>query len=88
MPHLLVTVGSRQGLHARPAALFVQAAARQPVKVTVGRPEQTPVDARSLLSVLALGAGQGDTLQLGADGENARAALEELALLLSQDHDD
>ena len=88
MPHLLVTVGSRQGLHARPAALFVQAAARQPVKVTVGRPEQTPVDARSLLSVLALGAGQGDTLQLSADGENARAALEELALLLSQDHDD
>ncbi|MEU6541040.1 HPr family phosphocarrier protein [Streptomyces sp. NPDC047000] len=88
MPHLLVTVGSRQGLHARPAALFVQAAARQPVKVSVGRPEQALVDARSLLSVLALGAGQGDTLQLSADGEHAQAALEELALLLSQDHDD
>jgi phosphocarrier protein len=33
MPERRVTVGSKVGLHARPAALFVQAAARQPVKV-------------------------------------------------------
>ena len=87
MPQLLVTVGSRQGLHARPATLFVHAATRQPVKVTIGRPDQTPVDARSLLSVLALGASQGDTLQLTADGEDAEAALQELAQVLSTDHD-
>jgi len=30
-----VTVGSKVGLHARPASLFVQAAGRQPVAVTV-----------------------------------------------------
>lgn len=87
MPHLLVTVGSRNGLHARPATLFVQAAARQPVKVTVGRPDQPPVYAGSLLSVLALAAKHGDALQLAAEGEHAEAALEELALLLSQDLD-
>ena len=87
MPHLLITVGPRHGLHARPATLFVQAAARQPVKVTVGRPGQPPVDAGSLLSVLALAAEHGDTLQLAAEGEHAQAALEELALLLSQDLD-
>ncbi|MEU6536325.1 HPr family phosphocarrier protein [Streptomyces sp. NPDC047000] len=88
MPHLLVTVGSQQGLHARPASLFVQAATRQPVKVTVGRPDQPAVDARSLLSVLALGAAQGDTLQLTTDeGEHAATALEELAKVLSKDHD-
>lgn len=87
MPHVLVTVGSQQGLHARPATLFVQAAARQPVKITVGRPDQPAVDARSLLSVLALGAEKGDTLQLTADGDNAETALEELAQVLSKDHD-
>ncbi|MEV4555428.1 HPr family phosphocarrier protein [Kitasatospora sp. NPDC049285] len=88
MPHLLVTVGSRSGLHARPASLFVQAAARQPVKVRVGKPGQTPVDARSLLSVLALAAGHGETLELHAeDGEQAQGALDELAGLLATDLD-
>ncbi|MFD9127656.1 HPr family phosphocarrier protein [Kitasatospora sp. NPDC059571] len=89
MPQLLVTVGSRSGLHARPASLFVRAAARQPVTVAVGRPGQTPVDARSLLSVLALAAGHGDTLELTADGDGAeaRGALDELAALLADDLD-
>ncbi|MFE9428844.1 HPr family phosphocarrier protein [Kitasatospora sp. NPDC006697] len=87
MPQLLVTVGSQNGLHARPASLFVQAAARQPVKVTVGRPGQPAVDARSLLSVLALAAGPGDTLELSAEGEQAQQALAELAELLTEDLD-
>lgn len=87
MPQLQVIVGARSGLHARPAALFVQAAARQPVRVTVGRPDDAPVDARSLLSVLSLAAGYGDTLQLTADGEQAQAALDELAQLLAMDLD-
>ncbi|HEY6709881.1 MAG TPA: HPr family phosphocarrier protein, partial [Actinomycetota bacterium] len=34
MPERRVNVGSKVGLHARPAAMFVQAAAKQPVKVT------------------------------------------------------
>ncbi|MEV0532744.1 HPr family phosphocarrier protein [Kitasatospora sp. NPDC050463] len=87
MPRLLVTVGSRRGLHARPASLFVQAAARQSAKVTVGRPGQSPVDARSLLSVLALAAGHGDTLELTAEGEQAQDSLKELADLLAADLD-
>ena len=32
-----VVIGSSVGLHARPAALFVQAAGRQPVPVTIDR---------------------------------------------------
>ncbi|PBC76894.1 phosphocarrier protein HPr [Streptomyces sp. TLI_235] len=89
MPQLQVTVGSQSGLHARPASVFVRAAARQSVKVGVGRPGQTPVDARSLLSVLSLAAGHGDTLELTADGDEtaARAALGELAALLADDLD-
>ncbi|MFB6777828.1 HPr family phosphocarrier protein [Streptomyces sp. NPDC056352] len=82
-----VAVGSRSGLHARPASLFVQAATRQPVRVTIGRDGQSPVDARSLLSVLALGAQHGDPMVLAADGEGAEAAIEELATLLARDLD-
>ncbi|MGW3074010.1 MULTISPECIES: HPr family phosphocarrier protein [unclassified Kitasatospora] len=87
MHSIQVTVGSRSGLHARPASLFVQAAARQPVKVTVGRPGQASVDARSLLSVLALAAGRGETLELTAAGDQAQESLKALADLLASDLD-
>ncbi|MFC9246271.1 HPr family phosphocarrier protein [Streptomyces sp. NPDC057136] len=82
-----VAVGSRSGLHARPASLFVQAAARQPVKVTIGREGQEPVDARSMLSVLALAAQHGDSVVLTATGDGAGAAVDELAALLAKDLD-
>lgn len=87
MPERNVVIGSSSGLHARPASLFVQAAARQPVAVTVGRPGQPAVDARSMLSVLALGAKHGETLVLAAEGEGADAALDELTALVAADHD-
>ncbi|MEV7597090.1 HPr family phosphocarrier protein [Kitasatospora sp. NPDC089797] len=87
MHSILVTVGSASGLHARPASAFVKAAARQPVKVTVGRPGQRPVDARSLLSVLALAARHGETLELTAEGEGAEDALGALGELLAADLD-
>ncbi|MET9883325.1 HPr family phosphocarrier protein [Streptomyces sp. NPDC006430] len=87
MHSIQVTVGSESGLHARPASLFVQAAARQPAKVTIGRPGQPPVDARSLLSVLALAAGRGETLELTASGDLAQDSLKALAALLASDLD-
>ncbi|MGW9250706.1 HPr family phosphocarrier protein [Streptomyces albidoflavus] len=87
MPERNVVIGSSSGLHARPASLFVQAAARQPVAVTVGRPGERAVDARSMLSVLALGAKHGETLVLAAEGEGADAALAELTALVAADHD-
>ncbi|MET8331330.1 HPr family phosphocarrier protein [Streptomyces sp. NPDC005181] len=82
-----VAVGSRSGLHARPASLLVQAATRQPVKVTISRDGQGAVDARSLLSVLALAAQYGDSVVLAAEGDGAEAAVEELATLLARDLD-
>lgn len=82
-----VVVGSKVGLHARPASLFVQAAARQPVAVTIGKPGAEPVDARSILLVLGLDARGGDEIVLSAEGDGADAALTELAELLARDLD-
>jgi phosphocarrier protein len=87
MPERTVVVGSKVGLHARPAALFVRAASRQPVPVTIGKPGGTPVDARSILAVLALDARGGDEVVLCAEGDGADAALTELADLISRDLD-
>jgi phosphotransferase system HPr (HPr) family protein len=65
-------------LHARPAADFVRTAMRfsADVWVAVGDRE---VDAKSLLSILALGAKRGTSLRLRAEGVDATAALDALA---------
>jgi phosphocarrier protein HPr len=83
-----VIVGSRIGLHARPAALFVKAASAQAVKITIRKGDGPPVDARSMLRVLALGAKNGDTVVLEADGDGAVEALEAVAMVVAEDHDE
>jgi phosphocarrier protein len=87
MPEITVTVGSSVGLHARPASLFVQAAARQPVPVTIAKSGGDAVDARSILLVLGLDARGGDQVVLSAEGDGADDALRELAALVATDHD-
>jgi phosphocarrier protein HPr len=87
MPERTVTVASSSGLHARPAALFVKAAAAQPVPVKVRADNGRTADARSILAVLALRAGPGATVTLSAEGEAADQALDALAELLSRDLD-
>lgn len=87
MAQVRVVVGSSVGLHARPASLFVQAVTRQPVAVTIAKDGGEPVDARSILNVLALDVRGGETVVLTAQGQGADAALAELAALVSVDHD-
>jgi len=82
-----VIVASASGLHARPAALFVAAAAAQPVLVTIRTESKKPVPAKSMLSVLSLGATCGTEVILEADGDGAEAALDALATLLATDLD-
>jgi phosphocarrier protein len=83
-----VTVGSSVGLHARPAALFVQAASKVGVPVTIAKAGGDPVDARSILMVLALDAKGGDEVVLAAaDGDGVDQALDELAALVASDLD-
>jgi len=75
MAELTVTVPDGVGLHARPAAVFVQAAARAPADVTVGRLGGEHVNARSILAVLALDGRGGEQIVLRADGDGADEAL-------------
>lgn len=82
-----VVVASRIGLHARPAAHFVQAAARQPVAITIAKEGKDPVDAASILLVLALDVRGGTEVVLRAEGDEAEKSLDELTALLSRDLD-
>jgi phosphocarrier protein HPr len=87
MSQRTVTIASSVGLHARPAALFVQAATATGLPVQIGRTGQSPVDARSILGVMSLGAKHGEEVVLTADGDGADTALDELVALLSRDLD-
>lgn len=81
------TIGSRVGLHARPAATFARAAAAAGVPVTITAGDKGPVPAASMLSVMTLGAEFGQEVVLAADGPGAEEALDSLAALLASDLD-
>lgn len=88
MPRRSATVGSRNGLHARSASRFVQAAARQPVRIRISVAGGEPVPADSMLSVLSLNAAHGTEVTLHADDTpEADAALRTLADLIARDLD-
>ncbi|WP_211340066.1 HPr family phosphocarrier protein [Solirubrobacter pauli] len=77
-----MTLPADVDLHARPAAQFVRAAMAFGARVQVAAGERE-VDAKSLLSVLSLGAKGGTTLRLTAEGDDAAQAVEQLATLVA-----
>lgn len=88
MPERTTVVASKAGLHARPAAVFVKAAAEQPTTVSIRKPDGDPVDASSILSIMTLGVEQGDEVILSAEGDRADEALDTLVELLERDLDE
>ncbi|MBL8930471.1 MAG: HPr family phosphocarrier protein [Kineosporiaceae bacterium] len=87
MARRTVTIASSVGLHARPASLFVQAAAETGLDIEIAKKGEEPVDATSILAVMALGAEHGQEVELTAEGDGADAALDSLVELLSRDLD-
>lgn len=81
MQEIEVTIRHKVGLHARPAALFVQTASKFKSNLKVLKGERE-VNAKSILSVLTLGAGQGAVIKLIAEGEDEEQAIEALRLLV------
>jgi phosphocarrier protein HPr len=87
MPELRVTVASKVGLHARPAALLAKTAAGQTVSVAIRKEGGEQVDAASVLGLMTLGAMHGDEVILSAEGAGADAALAAVAEVISTDLD-
>ncbi|MDA2810254.1 HPr family phosphocarrier protein [Nocardiopsis sp. RSe5-2] len=74
-----VKVESEVGLHARPAALFVEAASKAPGEATVAKGDGAPVSAKSILAVMGLDVRHGDEITIRVDGEDADTVLDRLA---------
>ena len=82
-----VTIGSKVGLHARPASLFAKAVKDTGVKVKIAKDGRPPGNAASPLVLLTLGAEYGEQVTLSAEGEGADAALDTLATMLGSELD-
>ncbi|WP_326798939.1 HPr family phosphocarrier protein [Streptomyces sp. NBC_01808] len=84
-----VTVGWAEGLHARPASIFVRAATAAGIPVTIAKaPDGNAVNAASMLAVLGLGAKGGDEIVLASDDDASDLALDRLAKLVQEGLDE
>jgi phosphotransferase system HPr (HPr) family protein len=86
MAQRTTTIASAVGLHARPAALFSQAAAKSGHTVSLTTGGKT-VDARSILSLLSLAIAHGAEVTIDVEGAEAERVADELETLLSSDLD-
>lgn len=85
MPEVTLTVQNRSGLHARPAAAFVRAAADFAADVRVTNLSRDPglsASAKSVLAIMGLGVSQGHEIRIEATGEDADPAIASLASLV------
>ncbi len=81
-----IIVKNKQGLHARPAALFVQVANKFDSRVSVFR-DNEEVNGKSIMGILMLGAEKGSEIIIETDGQDAQAALAELEKLVLAEED-
>ncbi len=76
-----ITIKNKQGLHARPAALFVQIANKFSSEVTIAKGKQK-INGKSIMGIMMLAAGEGSKVTIIANGEDADKAVMELEKLL------
>ena len=79
-----ILIRNAQGLHARPAALFVQTASKFDSSIRLKKDSEL-VDGKSIMGILSLGAERGNKIMLIAEGEDAQEAIVELGGILSKD---
>lgn len=82
-----VVIKNKQGLHARPAALFVQIANKFDSDITVSK-GKTKVNGKSIMGIMMLEAGKGSKVTIITRGEDAEQAMVELEGLLLSDIED
>ncbi|MCU5654950.1 HPr family phosphocarrier protein [Bacillus mycoides] len=77
MVQKLVKVALKNGLQARPAALFVQEANRFHADIFIEKDGKT-VNAKSIMGIMSLAIGTGSMITITTEGSDAEEALEAL----------
>ena len=81
MPEITLKIEHKAGLHARPAAMFVQTANKYKAAIKV-RHGKREANAKSIMGILTLGASQGAEVTVHAEGNDAEQALSGLRELV------
>ena len=81
-----VEITNPQGLHARPASLFVKIAGKYASDVVVRKGDES-VDGKSIMGLMTLAANQGSVIELEINGPDADRAMGELEKFLSGDQE-
>ena len=76
-----LTIENRNGLHARPAALFVKTSSRFRSEVWVEKDGER-VNGKSIMGLMMLAAGKGSVLRVTAEGDDATTVMTELEQLI------
>ncbi|MDD4956262.1 MAG: HPr family phosphocarrier protein [Candidatus Omnitrophica bacterium] len=79
-----IVIKNRTGLHARPAALFVQVANKFESDIVIIKEDQE-VNGKSIMGILMLAAEKGSKITIIAKGKDAESAVKELSDLLTGD---
>ena len=84
MTRQAVVVRLKTGLHARPAALFVQEANKYSSDIYVEKDDKK-VNAKSIMGIMSLAIGSGTEVTISAEGPDAEKAVEALAEFVSKE---
>jgi phosphocarrier protein HPr len=79
-----IKIKNSQGLHARPASLFVRIANKYGSDITVRKGSES-VNGKSIMGLLVLAANQGSTIEIEVSGPDAERAMNELEFFLSHE---
>ncbi len=82
-----IVIKNKLGLHARPAALFVQAANKFDSHIIVEKDDER-VNGKSIMGILMLGAERGSTIIIEAEGQDSETAILELERLVGDNEQD
>jgi phosphocarrier protein len=77
-----ITVINKLGIHARPSSMIVQTANKYNADLFVSHDKEDEVNAKSIMGVMMLAAGQGTKLRFRAVGPDAEELLEEIEKLI------
>jgi phosphocarrier protein len=81
-----VVVNNKAGLHAKPASLFVQKANNFKSEIYIKK-DATRVNAKSIMGVMILAVQKGDEIQIEANGDDEKKAVEQLKQLIENRFD-
>lgn len=84
MANRKVVVNLKTGLHARPAALFVQEANKFSSEVFVQKDDKK-INAKSIMGIMSLAISSGTEIDIIAEGSDADQAVNALAELVSKE---